>query len=145
MRKILIIFLIAGALLSLAGCGMGERHFVDGSYHVEFADFDSSGYKEYIDVVVEDGSIVSFTADAVDRKGELKSDSKELSDKMKAVVGNYPEKFYRDFANQYLEKEDSEKIDIVAGATLSTRSLMELVVAMEEAASEGTEHFIVVE
>lgn len=146
MRKKIIAFILTAALLVICcSCSMSNSNYVDGEYHVEFSDFDASGYKEFIDVVVKDGSIVSFSADAVDREGNLKSESEDYGTRMKSVTGNYPEKFYRDFANQYLERGSSADIDIVAGATISTNNLVKLVMAMEAAARTGLETEIIVD
>lgn len=145
MKKALAVLAALTLLISLTACSARQQNYVDGNYHVEFSDFDSSGYKDFIDVVIEDGKIVKFTADAVDANGKLKSDSADYRQKMESVVGNYPQKFYQDFANQFLEKGSADDIDIVAGATMSSKRLMQLASAMEAAAATGQETNIIVE
>lgn len=145
LKKALAVLAALTMLFSFTACSSNQQNYVDGTYHVEFSEFDSTGYKDFIDVVIEGGKIVKFTANAIDAKGNLKSDSAEYRKKMEPVVGNYPQKFYQDFANQFIDKSSAESIDIVAGATMSSKRLIQLASAMEAAALTGKETNIVVD
>ena len=56
---------------------------------------------------------------------------------MEPVNGNYPEKFYKDIATQYVEKQSAEKMAAVAGATNSSNSIKVLLVELEKSMKEG--------
>ena len=144
LKKTFALLAALSLLLVFTACS-SNMSLIDGSYHAEFSDFDSNGYKDFIDVVIKDGKIVSFVADATDESGALKSESADYRTRMKNVVGNYPEKFYRDFANQYLEKGNAKDIDIVAGATMTTKNLIKLVTAVEDSAHVTGETNLVVD
>lgn len=145
MKKLFAILTVISVLICCCACS-SAKSLHDGAYHAEFADMDSYGYKDYIDVVIENGAVVSFEADAVDEEGCKKSESEEYRLAMEdADISTYPEKYYRDFANQYLFKGNADDIDIVAGATISTQNLILLVKAVEQAAKKGVTDPIIVD
>lgn len=146
MKKTLAVLCALLICAGLAGCAGSGKALVDGTYHAEFADYDEYGYKDYIDVVIAGGIVVSFEADAIsEADGSKKSESEDYRARMESISGSYPEKYYRDFANQYLSTGSADEIDIVAGATITTNSLIKLVRAVEQAARKGNTDPIIVE
>ncbi len=144
--KRIVTALLCVALLTVFFVGCSEEDMVinDGTYRVEYEDFDATGYKDFVEITFEDGLVVSITADAVNSDGALKSQSEQMRDAMSTVNGTYPEKYYKDLINQYLENPSSDAIDIVAGATTPSNDFVELVKALEQAVREGTTETVVV-
>lgn len=144
--KRIVTALLCVALLTVFFVGCSEEDVVinDGTYRVEYEDFDATGYKDFVEITFEDGLVVSITADAVNSDGALKSQSEQMRDAMSTVNGTYPEKYYKDLINQYLENPSSDAIDIVAGATTTSNDFVELVKALEQAVREGTTETVVV-
>lgn len=124
-------------ILIFAGCSNPNVIIVDGTYRAEFDTFDSSGYKDFVEVTFKDGLAVSVSADAVKADGTLKSMDNGLRDAMSGVINTYPEKYYRDLINQYIANPDSDGIDVVAGATESSNNFIELLKAVEKAVVNG--------
>ena len=61
MKKAVSILVI---LLSIFGLMTGcSAEYQDGVYHAEFSDYDSHGWKEYVDVQVQDNTVTVFTPD----------------------------------------------------------------------------------
>ena len=149
MRHFLLAFLfVLGMLTVFVGCtAAGEIvEIADGTYRAEFSDYDSSGYKDFVEITFEDGLVVSITADAVsEADGTLKSQSESVRDAMTTINGTYPEKFYTDLINQYIENPSSDAIDIVAGATFTSNDFVNLIRALEQAIVKGTTDTVVVE
>lgn len=128
----------------LAGCA-GSDAYQDGTYTASFKDFDSRNYKDTLTLTVEDGIVTEAVYDAVDPDGNLKSQDEEYREEMGPVQDTYPEKVFADLTNQYLEMQDSAKVDIVAGATYSSDAFLALVKALEPAMEEGNTEPVLVD
>ena len=136
MNKVLSIAMVAILALSVfVGCG--KSAYKDGTYKAQYSAADEHGWTEYVEVTVKDGKVTACTADALNAAGEKKSASAEYRASMEPVNGNYPEKFYKDIATQYVEKQSAEKMAAVAGATNSSNSIKVLLVELEKSMKEG--------
>lgn len=137
MKKLLTALVAAALIIALSSCAMASK-IPDGTYKIEAETYDSRGYKDFITFTFSGGELVSMVADAASEKGAtLKSADAELKTAMEDAVGTYPEKYYKDLVNQYIEKVDAGKIDIVAGATASSKTFIELMKKAEKAAKSG--------
>ncbi len=140
-------FLLIACLLFvglLAACG-GSKVYQDGEYRAEFAKFDSYGYKDYLTLTVEDGSITKVEYNARDAEGLLRTEDEKYAQEMEAVRETYPELYTTNLINQLLEKQDIEKVDMIAGATYSSDSFKALFTALEENMQEGNTELLLVE
>lgn len=126
----------------LTGC---SSEYKSGSYRAEFADFDEHGWKEYVDVVIDDGAVTELTFGAIDTNGNDKSEDADCREIMEMLDGTYPQKFYSDIVNQYLESGKLDSVATVAGATISTDNFRILMEALEENFSTGDTETHVVE
>lgn len=122
--------------LLFSGCDSAPT-YVDGVYHAEFQDFDSNGWKEFIDITIEDGKPVKVVMDAKNQSGGLKSADVEYNELMKSYGDTYPSKFYQDLATQFLERKDPAEIDAVAGATLSSDNFKKLLSELKPQMTTG--------
>ncbi|MEA4911388.1 MAG: FMN-binding protein [Oscillospiraceae bacterium] len=141
--SILLVLALAAALLFTA-CSGGNIEIQDGTYRAEYADYDQHGYKDYVVITFEDGAVASIEADGVAEDGSLKSASAEYREKMESVQGTYPEKYYKDLINQYLENPDADAIDVVAGATSTSNSFITLLKALEKNVRTGDTKTVIV-
>lgn len=130
-------------ILAFSGCGSSVS-YVDGTYHAEFNNFDSEGWKEYIDVTIADGVPVSVVMDAKNESGKLKSADAAYNKKMESFCGTYPSKFYQDLATQFLERQDLEQVDAVAGATYSSDNFRILLTELSLNMSSGNTNDVIV-
>ena len=130
------------ALTLFAGCGASYQ---DGVYHAEFKDYDSHGWKEYVDVQVQDNKVTVLTFDGVNADGDKKSEDEDSRASMEPVKGTYPAKFYADITNQYLEKGELKDVTTVAGATLSTDNFKALMLALESNMKDGVTDPVIVD
>lgn len=127
------------------GCERGDFEIKDGTYRAEFSDYDVQGYKDYVEITFEDEAVTSIEADAVsEHGGTLKSEAAEFKNDMQLICGTYPEKYYKDLINQYLDNPESDNIDIVAGATWTSNDFIALVRALEKAVREGNTDTVIV-
>ncbi len=119
----LLLVLITLATIVLSGC---SPSYIDGSYRVEFSDFDSLGFKEYVIAEVVNGDVVSVSIGAVDSEGVTKTDNEDYRTAMQLATGTTPEDVYDTLDGRYLllaQNKDLEgTVDAIAGATLSSNN-----------------------
>jgi len=145
MKKVILSVIVIGIIVATAAC-TGDIRVADGTYRAEYADYDSKGYKDFVEVTFEDGVVTKVVADAVHYKtGEYKSESPEFREEMLQIAGTYPEQYYADLINQYLANPNADKIDIVAGATESSQSFIVLLKALEKSIRAGNTETVIVE
>ena len=135
MKKAVSILVVLFSVFALmTGC---RADYQDGVYHAEFQDYDSHGWKEYVDVQVEGNQVTVLTFDGINAEGDKKSEDESYRTSMEPVKGTYPAKFYTDIINQYLETGKLDDVTTVAGATLSTDNFRTLMLALEESMKSG--------
>ena len=144
MKRIAAILL--GLLLTaplLAGCG-SQAGLQDGYYTAQAAEF-SHGWKEFITILVKDGSIVSVEYNAENASGFIKSWDNAYMQTMLHSNGTYPNEYTRNYANQLLEGQGQGSIDAITGATSSHSSFQILAQAVLEQARKGDSSIAVVD
>ncbi len=143
MKKMASVFaMLVLALSLLAGCGTSYQ---DGVYHAEFKDYDSHGWKEYVDVQVADNKVTVLTFDGINADGAKKSEDEDYRASMEPVKGTYAAKFYADITNQYLESGNLKDVTTVAGATVSTDNFKLLMSALEANMKSGNTDTVIVD
>lgn len=141
--------LIAAALaLSavLAGCG-GSDGYKDGSYRAEAKDYDDHGWKEYVVVTVKGGEITSVDFDAVNKEdGRKKTEDEAYKESyLSADLGTWPEDYTKKLEDSLLERQSAASVDMVAGATNSSKSFKKLVAALEDSMKKGKKDILTVD
>ena len=115
MIAMLLGLMLTASLLAACGTGTGLQ---DGYYTAQAAEF-SHGWKEYITILVRDGSIISVEYNAENASGFIKSwDNAYMQ-------------------NQLLEGQGEGSIDGMTGATSSHESFQILAKAVVEQARKG--------
>ncbi len=148
MKKIISLALTAVfAMGAFTGCSESQVRsttLTDGTYRAEFRDFDSNGWKDYVEVIIAEGELSEVVFDSVNEKDELKSEDESYKAEMERMVGTYPAKYNKDLINQFIESGKVTAVDIVAGATESTGNFKTLIIeAMANATTGDTEVEIV--
>lgn len=119
---------------------------MDGEYFVQ-QDSYPHGWASTAGIRVEDGKIVKVTTDKVNKAGELVSQDVEYNKKMRAKSGTDPKEYSVILIENFmgnLEKESTGKddfqmpeIDIVAGATSSSKKFKKMMEFLVEKAESG--------
>ena len=100
MKRILSFVLALLLAASLTACG-SETALQDGYYTAQAAEF-SHGWKEYITILVKDGSIISVEYNAENASGFIKSWDNAYMQNMLHSNGTYPNEYTRNYAGQLL-------------------------------------------
>ncbi len=138
--------MFALAVCLLFGACTGNVEISDGTYRAEYDSYDQHGYKDFVEITFVDGAVTEITADAVsEADGSLKSTSEEYRKDMESLEnGTYPEKYYKDLINQYIANPSADAVDVVAGATTSSKSFKALAAALEHAVRSGNTDTVIV-
>ena len=143
MKRIVMIVLALLLVAALTSCG-GENTLQDGYYTAQAAEY-SHGWKEYITIMVKDGSIVSVEYNAENPSGFIKSWDNAYMQNMLHVNGTYPNEYTRYYAGQLLEGQGNGGIDALTGATSSHSSFQQLAEAVLEQARKGDSSIVLVD
>ncbi|MCI9512727.1 MAG: FMN-binding protein [Oscillospiraceae bacterium] len=143
MKRIVMIVLALLLVAALTSCG-GENTLQDGYYTAQAAEY-SHGWKEYITIMVKDGSIVSVEYNAENPSGFIKSWDNAYMQNMLHVNGTYPNEYTRYYAGQLLEGQGNGGIDALTGATSSHSSFQKLAEAVLEQARKGDSSIVLVD
>ncbi len=134
MKKSMALFLIIISTAILVGCSGTGGDVQDGTYRIESDTVDSRGYRDFIEFQFFDGQLISMTADAVEVKsGTFKSANEDIKLTMEEATGTYPEKYYKALVNQYIAEQNAAEVDIVSGATTSSKIFINLMKQAERA------------
>ncbi len=142
MKKFLMLISVSLiAIAMLIGCSNNST-YKDGTYSAEFKDFDSRGYKSFMKITVTNNTVSDIVFDGVNKQDDLRNNDADYAKEMEAVQETYPEKFSADLINQYMDTQDIEKVDAIAGATYSSESFIALFKALEKPMQDGDETLI---
>ena len=140
MKKIILYLIMATSILG--------AQLKDGKYFVQEKGY-SYGWASTASMEIEKGKIVKITTDKVNKKGELASKNdwynKEMFAKNKTNPKEFstilPKNFIKGLKKDYELKEvdfEMPKIDIIAGATDSSKSFKKMMEFLVEKSKAGT-------
>ncbi len=138
--SMLLSLLLMAPLLTACGEQAGLQ---DGYYTAQAAEF-SHGWKEYLTIMIKDGTIVSAEYNAENASGFIKSWDNTYMQTMLHTNGTYPNEYTRYYANQLLERQGEGSIDALSGASSSHKSFQMLVQAVLEQARKGDSSIVLV-
>jgi major membrane immunogen (membrane-anchored lipoprotein) len=127
--------LALGLALALApGCEQGPESLKDGYYTAEMADYGQDGWKEYLTIYVNDGTIASAEFNAVNRGGLLRSWDQDFIQRTHLKYKIHPNLFPRLYASYLVSVKEPARILPVAPA----RRTHEVFIRLAEAALAGS-------
>ena len=150
MKKRWMIPALLAAVLALTailvtGCANGSNGSMkDGYYTAEMSEF-SRGWKEYVTICVNGGSIASVEYNALNASGFIKAWDMAYMRDMGGVSGMYPNRYTREYARQLMENQSADGIDTVSGATSSGNYFRLLADAVIRQAMVGDDDVVIVE
>lgn len=139
--SMLLSLLLMAPLLTACGEQAGLQ---DGYYTAQAAEF-SHGWKEYLTIMIKDGTIVSAEYNAENASGFIKSWDNTYMQTMLHTNGTYPNEYTRYYAGQLLEGQGKGEIDAITGASSSHGSFQKLAQAVLEQARRGDSSIVFVD
>ena len=121
----IIVILLVAFLRNFSTADDRVNSLHDGYYTAEENEY-ANGWKEYITIYVSNGRIVAADYDGRNVSGFTKSWDMDYMRMMAKTDGIYPNKFIRAYVSQLVERQSTEGIDAVSGATHSYHSFRQL-------------------
>lgn len=148
MKKIIAIILSCMLIVTMfGGCTKKQEEtqkapekgaFIDGTYHAEYNRKDVRNWIPYVDITVKDGKITKAYYDYTNEKGDLRTkDENYTQGYSQAHNGTTPRQDFDKLGAQLVDTQDIEKVDVVSGATHSSRNFTELATAALRNAASG--------
>lgn len=141
-KRMLFLGLLFTFLLA-AGCGSGSK-MKDGFYTAEMSNF-SNGWKEYLCIMVKDGTIVYAEFNGKNPSGYIKAWDNSYMKNMYSFSGTYPNEYTRAYVSQLVSGQSSDSIETVSGASSSGNNFRKLATAVIEQAKKGDTSTVIVE
>ena len=142
MKKYFFVLLLCISLLT-TGCGTASK-MKDGFYTAEMAEY-SYGWKEYLCIMVKNGTIIYAEYNAKNDSGYIKSWDNTYMENMLTINGTYPNEYTRNYVSQLLERQDPNDVDAISGASQSASQFKKLAAAVIRQAVKGDSSTFIVE
>lgn len=119
------------------------RKYTDGVYTAKMQN-PYNGYYEYLTLTVENDTITAVEFDGKDENGGKKTENEQYQKQMIAanafngLAETDPKTFTTELANQVVDGKTGDEIELVAGATYSSKTFKKLLAHAITAAKNGT-------
>lgn len=123
------------------------NELIDGQYHVTFDQADSTGWKAFLTLTVEQNKIaaVNFDYEGVGANdGKLKSEDKAYNEAMLSSTGTNPQMYLSALESSLLKSGDPDRVSVVSGATTSSNDFIQFAKKAMKAAKEGDHNPIII-
>ena len=118
--------------------GQAEASYYDGQYHAEYGRYDVRNWRPYIDITIKDGEITKAYYDYTNEAGDKRTDDESYTEGFSgANNGMTPREAFDKLESYLVDSQDIEAVDVVSGATHSSRNFVELATAALQKASDG--------
>lgn len=147
-KKPIFLFAIMIMIALTASCGAktGSRELIDGIYSVTFDQADSTDWKAFLILTVEQNKIASVNFDYEGfgaNEGKLKSEDEAYNEAMLSATGTNPQMYLSALEASLMKSEDPENISVVSGATTSSNDFIRFAKEALKAAMDGNPNPIV--
>lgn len=113
------------------------NELIDGEYSLSEKNIDQTGWKTELTITVEDGKITESDFVYLNEDGELKIDDDEYQEQMADISGTGPQDFIPELNEALVETQDANAVEVVSGATSSSKSFQMYAAQLINAAQKG--------
>lgn len=113
-----------------------EMLYKDGVYKSEFNEY-NDGYKDYVEITVQDGSIMSVVHDGINENGMLKTADEDIKSRYLEEYETYPGEFMPIYSNHLLDNKSLDELESHKGTDLEKSNFEILVKDVLENAKNG--------
>lgn len=133
LKKLIMLLLVLIAVTT----NVSASDYIDGTYKATYDFTDGHGWKPFLEIKIKKGKIKNAKYDFINAEGMLKSKNKEYEKLMKKITnGMYPKKYMKKLKSSLLDKQNSD-VDIIAGATHSSKTFKILSKTILNKAEKG--------
>ncbi|MFV0352487.1 MAG: hypothetical protein ACK5JF_09315 [Oscillospiraceae bacterium] len=138
MKKLFTVALAAVLALALVACSGGKK--ADGVYtaKVDAAYAEANhGWTDELTLTYKDGKVVEAVYESYDADGAKKSESTEYAEAMTGAGGPSPAEWIPQLASNVVAAGSPDKVEVVAGATNASNSVIALYEGIEKDGKAG--------
>jgi major membrane immunogen (membrane-anchored lipoprotein) len=143
----LLAVMIMIALITACGSKTDNSDLIDGLYSVTFDKADSTDWKAFLILTVEQNKIadVNFDYEGIGtNEGKLKSEDEAYNEAMLSSTGTNPQMYLNALETSLMKSGDPESISVVSGATTSSNDFIQFAKEAIKAAKDGNHDPIVI-
>lgn len=135
------------ALTTACGSKTDNSDLIDGLYSVTFDKADSTDWKAFLILTVEQNKIADVNFDYEGfgvHEGKLKSEDEAYNEAMLSSTGTNPQMYLNTLETSLMKSGDPESISVVSGATTSSNDFIQFAKEAIKAAKDGNHDPIVI-
>jgi len=135
------------ALITACGSKTDNSDLIDGLYSVTFDKADSTDWKAFLILTVEQNKIADVNFDYEGfgvNEGKLKSEDEAYNEAMLSSTGTNPQMYLNALETSLMKSGDPESISVVSGATTSSNDFIHFSQEAIKAAKDGNHDPIVI-
>lgn len=114
-----------------------KGEYVDGTYKASYDRKDVRNWIAYVDVTVKDGKVEKAYYDYTNEDGKLRTNDEGYTTAFKNANKMTPREAFDQLGENLVKVQVADKVDVVSGATHSSRNFNELAAAALEKAKAG--------
>ena len=148
-KKPILLFslMIMIALTTSCGAKTGSSELIDGIYSVTFDEADSTDWKAFLILTVEQSKIAAVNFDYKGfgaNEGKLKSEDEAYNEAMLSATGTNPQRYLNALETSLMKSGDPESVTVISGATTSSSDFFRFAKEAIKAAKDGNYNPIII-
>jgi major membrane immunogen (membrane-anchored lipoprotein) len=148
-KKPILLFslMIMIALTTSCGAKSGSSELIDGIYSVTFDEADSTDWKAFFILTVEQSKIAAVNFDYKGfgaNEGKLKSEDEAYNEAMLSATGTNPQRYLNSLEASLMKSGDPESVTVISGATTSSNDFFRFAKEAIKAAIDGNHNPIII-
>lgn len=148
-KKPILLFslMIMIALTTSCGAKTGSSELIDGIYSVTFDEADSTDWKAFLNLTVEQSKIAAVNFDYKGfgaNEGKLKSEDEAYNEAMLSATGTNPQRYLNALETSLMKSGDPESVTVISGATTSSNDFFRFAIEAIKAAKDGNHNPIII-
>jgi len=143
-RRITVVLAVMILVLGIFMEYKSTKGLKDGFYTAEMSEY-NHGWIEYLIIQVKNNKIVSAEFNARNESGFVKAWDNAYMKNMMPGYATYPNKYSREYVQQFIDGQADTKVDAITGATNSGKNFEKLVAAVLKQAAIGDSATAVIE
>lgn len=128
----------ASGLPAMTEASASDIAYKDGTYKATFDRTDVRDWQAFVELTVKDGKIATAKYDYTNADGAIRSDDKNYEEAFAAANKFTPKEAFTRLGEELVATQDANRIDVVSGATHSSRNFDTLAKAAAKNAEAGT-------
>lgn len=145
--SLLFALMLMIALTTSCRAKADNSKLIDGVYSVTFDEADSTDWKAFLTLTVEESKIVAVNFDYEGfgaNEGKLKSEDAAYNEAMLSSTGTNPQMYLTSLETSLMASGDPDSVSAVSGATASSKGFIQFAKEALKSAKEGNHNPVII-